>query len=353
MMQETLLATLDDAALLFILVVALSLIFVCPLLVVLIGRLLSRRYESTNQERLSLVLESSNLGFWDWDIKADKIERNQWCADLLGCDLTLLNQQSNRWQEAIYKQDLPDVLATMDKHLRGESESYNVEYRLINLVGKEYWILDSGRVVSRDENGKPLRVCGIHSDITEKKQTEQMIWQQANYDPLTGLPNRRMLLDYLASEMLRTDRSQRHFALMFIDLDCFKEINDTLGHDMGDLLLKQTAQRLKKCIRDSDVVARLGGDEFTLILSNIESPTSVDRVAQVILNRLSKPYALGEHNAHISASIGITVYPDDATDIEVLLKHADQAMYVAKAQGKNRFHYFSCSLPNKAAQRTA
>ncbi len=304
-----------------------------------------------NQERLSLVLESSNLGFWDWDVKADKIERNQWCAELLGCDLALLNQDAACWKNAINSEDYHLVTTTMERHLQGETESYNVEYRLTDSTGKEHWILDSGRVVSRDDNGLPLRVCGIHSDITEKKQAEQIIWQQANYDPLTRLPNRRMLLDYLASEVLRTDRSHRHFALMFLDLDFFKEINDTLGHDMGDLLLQQTAQRLRECVRDSDVVARLGGDEFTLVLAGFESPTSVERVAQAILDRLAQPYYLGEETTYISASIGITLYPDDGTDINCLLKQADQAMYAAKEQGRNCFHYFTPSMQEYASYR--
>uniref|UniRef100_A0A7S9J0Q0 EAL domain-containing protein n=1 Tax=Shewanella eurypsychrophilus TaxID=2593656 RepID=A0A7S9J0Q0_9GAMM len=202
-----------------------------------------------------------------------------------------------------------------------------------------------------DRSGEVYRRVALFSDITEKKQAEHIIWKQANYDPLTGLPNRRMLLEYLGTELLKSDRNHQHFALMFLDLDYFKEINDTLGHDVGDLLLVEAAKRLKACIRESDVVARLGGDEFTIVLSAIEDNKGVERVAQNILLRLAEPYNLGNDTAYITASIGITLYPDDASTIENLLKHADQAMYAAKDQGRNRFHYFTPSMQEEARYR--
>ena len=429
----------------------------------------------TSQERLALVLESSDLGLWDWDISHNKTERNPWCAKVLGCELERLNNDPRLWVDAIHPQDRAAVLNAMDRHLKGEAPKYIAEYRLITLTGEERWIVDTGKTVSYDNHGRPLRMCGVHSDITEqrqvqeslelaasvynnsseamivqdhqgkiitvnaaftaitgyqpqevlnkdisllqceycdksqyeqlaqavsdvgrwqgelclkskqggeymvwftintiydqqgevfrrvalfsditdKKQAEQIIWKQANYDPLTGLPNRRMLLEYLSSEMLRIDRDESHFALMFLDLDFFKEVNDTLGHDMGDLLLQETAKRLKGCIRELDMCARLGGDEFTVVLSGIDFPGGVERVAQCILQRISEPYNLGDETAYISASIGITMYPDDATSIEGLLKHADQAMYAAKEQGRNRFHYFTPSMQEFARYRMA
>ena len=131
---------------------------------------------------------------------------------------------------------------------------------------------------------------------------------------------------------------------MLLDLDRFKEVNDTLGHDQGDALLKEAAQRLSSCVRETDTVARLGGDEFTVILGELDDPGSVERVAQDILHRLAEPFQLGEHVAYVSASIGVTLYPDDATEIETLLKDADQAMYAAKNQGRNRYSYFTHSM---------
>ncbi|GIU44981.1 diguanylate cyclase [Shewanella sairae] len=426
-----------------------------------------------SQEQLALVLGSSELGFWDWDIVNDVIERNEHSAAILGCDIESLNRTPKLWINAIHPDDRVRVLKSIDAHLNGETEQHKVEYRIRNQAEQILWLSDTGKVMSRDTNGKPLRMCGIYTDITDrkrveeslrlaasvynnsseaisvqdeqgliintnaafsritgyseqeiklknikvlqcnrnsrsayeqmnkaveeegrwqgevwlkrkngeefvvwltlnalidknsgtqrrvalfsdmtdKKQAEHIIWQQANYDPLTGLPNRRMLLDYLSTLMLRLDNSEHHFALMFLDLDYFKEVNDTLGHDMGDRLLLEAAKRIKACIRETDVVARLGGDEFTVILSGITDTAGVDKVAKHILSCIAEPYILGEETAYISASIGITLYPDDAATIDGLLKHADQAMYAAKGEGRNRFHYFTPSMQRYAKHR--
>ncbi|WP_229215559.1 EAL domain-containing protein [Duganella sp. CY15W] len=192
-----------------------------------------------------------------------------------------------------------------------------------------------------DEQANPFRYVALLSDITKKKASEELIWRQANFDALTGLPNRRMFHEHLRQEMKKTDRSHLPMALVFVDLDYFKEINDTLGHDKGDLLLKEVAARLSSCVRSTDTVARLGGDEFTVILSELRNASDVVRTAQEILKKMSTPFDLGENVAQISSSIGITLYPEDAADAETLIKNADQAMYAAKQQGRNRFNYFA------------
>ncbi|MYN27713.1 bifunctional diguanylate cyclase/phosphodiesterase [Duganella levis] len=190
-----------------------------------------------------------------------------------------------------------------------------------------------------DEQGNPFRYVALLSDITQKKASEELIWRQANFDTLTGLPNRNMLYEHLRQEMKKTDRSQLPMALVFVDLDYFKEINDTLGHDKGDVLLKQVANRLLSCVRTSDIVARLGGDEFTVILSELRKPADVERTAQEILKKMSTPFQLGEDIAHISSSIGIALYPHDGADADSLMKSADKAMYGAKQKGRNRCNY--------------
>ncbi|HLF97396.1 MAG TPA: EAL domain-containing protein, partial [Methylococcaceae bacterium] len=201
------------------------------------------------------------------------------------------------------------------------------------------------------DDGSPHRRIALFSDITQKKITEELIWQQANFDPLTGLPNRRMFHDRLEQEIKKAHRTTLPLALLFLDLDRFKEINDTLGHDMGDLLLKTAAQRLQGCVRETDAVARLGGDEFTVILNELEDTGSVERVAQEILRQLAEPFSLGSESAYVSASIGITLYPADAASGDVLIKNADQAMYAAKDQGRNRYHYFTPSMQEIAQAR--
>jgi len=198
--------------------------------------------------------------------------------------------------------------------------------------------------------GVPLRRIALFTDITEKKKSEEMIWRQANYDGLTGLPNRRMFMDRLTQEMRKAHRTGLPVALMFLDLDRFKEINDTLGHDMGDLLLKEAARRLSSCVRESDTVARLGGDEFTIVAGDLEDIGNAEHIAQEILRRLAKPFHLRNEVIYVTGSIGLTFFPGDAEEVEDLLKHADQAMYAAKNQGRNRYSYFTPHM-QEAAQR--
>ncbi|MBI5659313.1 MAG: EAL domain-containing protein [Nitrosomonadales bacterium] len=191
----------------------------------------------------------------------------------------------------------------------------------------------------------------LFSDITEKKKSDELIWKQANYDPLTSLPNRRMFRDRLEQEIKKAHRAGLRLAVFFIDLDRFKEINDTLGHDIGDILLVEAARRIGDCVREADTVARLGGDEFTVILTELDDVSIVERVARNILLTLAGSFMLGNEAAYVSASVGITLYPDDATVIEGLLKNADQAMYVSKNQGRNCYSYFTPALQEAAQAR--
>jgi diguanylate cyclase (GGDEF)-like protein/PAS domain S-box-containing protein len=202
-----------------------------------------------------------------------------------------------------------------------------------------------------DENGKVHRRVSLFSDITVKKKADALIWTQANFDTLTNLPNRRLFGDRLEQGIKLAMREGHSLALLFIDLDRFKEVNDTFGHHMGDELLKEAARRIISCVRDSDTVARLGGDEFVAILTELGDLSGIDMVANKIIDSLGEPYQVGEDLSYVTASIGITVYPDDAETAEDLLRNADQAMFSAKENGRNRYSYFTRHLQEEAQSR--
>lgn len=192
------------------------------------------------------------------------------------------------------------------------------------------------------------RFIMLSRDVSERVRKDDLIWRQAYFDALTGLPNRRLFRDRLEQEIKKSHRTQLPLALLFIDLDNFKEVNDTIGHDQGDNLLVEVTRRIRECVRETDTLARLGGDEFAVILPEFGANAYVERIAQEILQTLCAPLETGNHRNYVSASIGITIYPDDTQDVEGLLKQADRAMYLAKEQGRNRFAYFTEAMQQKA-----
>lgn len=191
-----------------------------------------------------------------------------------------------------------------------------------------------------NEDGTVFRRIGLFFDITQDKEREQQIWRQANHDHLTGLPNRQLFQGRLQKAMQDADERNKAFALIFLDLDLFKDVNDTLGHNVGDQLLKEASKRLLSCVRDTDTVARIGGDEFTVIVSDVPNQAVVERICEEILVKIAQPYQLGENVVTVSASIGVTMYPEDASDAGEILKNADMAMYAAKECGRNQYCFF-------------
>jgi diguanylate cyclase (GGDEF)-like protein/PAS domain S-box-containing protein len=232
-----------------------------------------------------------------------------------------------------------------------------LERQSSNTLIEERWRRIDGSPIDLEVSAAPIEWEGrpalqvLLRDITERKQVESRIWQHANFCPLTQLPNRRLFRDRLDQEVKKAYRAQQQIGLLFIDLDGFKQVNDLLGHDAGDQLLVQAARRLESCVRESDTVARLGGDEFTVILGELGDSGVVEKVAQSIVEALSYPFYLGEEVAYVSGSVGITLYPDDATTSQELIRKADQAMYSAKGAGKNQFSYFTRAMDEKAHLR--
>ena len=202
-----------------------------------------------------------------------------------------------------------------------------------------------------DENGAPYRRLAIYQDISERKNQEKIIWDQANFDVLTRLPNRRLFTGRLQQEIKKSRREDSQLALFYIDLDRFKEINDTLGHGVGDKLLVSVAERIQNCVRDSDTVARLGGDEFTLIVPHLREISDSTFIADSIIQSLGRSFTVDGHQFYVSASIGVTVFPHDGDDAPTLLRNADQAMYAAKKAGKGRYSFFTEHMQKTSQQR--
>ncbi|QZY56497.1 GGDEF domain-containing response regulator [Crassaminicella profunda] len=218
---------------------------------------------------------------------------------------------------------------------------------------KDESILPIDFTVSKFYVGQKCFFTIILRDITERKRYEEMIKYQAFYDSLTGLPNRLLLKERMALEISHAKQTKQKLGLMYLDLDRFKLINDTLGHDIGDKLLKEIANRLKRCVRQDDTVARIGGDEFVVLLPGINRGENIGKIANKILKAIREPVIIDDHELYLTISIGVTIYPDDGEMEETLLTNADVAMYRAKEKGKNNFQLYTSALNDKALERLA
>ena len=304
-----------------------------------------------SEERLRMALSATHQGLYDLNVQTGVAIVNVEYATMLGYEHASLHETHDLWKARLHPGDVKATAAAYSDYLTGKTDEYRVECRQRKKNGEWIWILSVGALVEYDEQGLPLRMLGTHLDITEKKKAEALIWQQANIDALTGLPNRRMFNDRLEHDLQKSRRTGLPLAVLFIDLDHFKIVNDTLGHAIGDALLIEAARRLQACVRESDTVARLGGDEFTVSLPELHGTGHVETIAENIIETMSEPFTLGNEDIFLSASIGITLFPGDAENLDDLLRHADQAMYAAKDSGRNRFSYFTAKLQAAALAR--
>ncbi len=315
-----------------------------------IGRVLKEvenaraRRESERQLRISEArfrntLEHAQGGIGVASVDGHFIEVNQSICKLLGyareelLQLTLI--------DVTHPDDRENTLDHTRRLLDGAIESYQLEELCVRKGGLPVWVQVMVSLL-RDGSGEPLNLICQMEDITERKRSQDAIRQMAYYDVLTGLPNRRLLLDRLNQALAQAQRHQRSLAVMFLDLDRFKEINDTLGHDAGDELLKVVSERLELCVRGGDTVSRPGGDEFVIILSEISQQQDVAQVAEKMLALLATPVQIREHRLTITSSIGIAIYQiGSQDDAERLMKKADIAMYRAKEAGRNRIFFYN------------
>lgn len=306
------------------------------------------------EKQLELVLDASQLGFWDWDIKKDKVIRNERWASMLGYSLDDIEFTVKQWIDFIHPDDQVRAYQSIQDCLEGLAPVHSIEYRMRTKDGQYKWILDQAQVVERDANQKAIRMCGTHTDVTERKLMEEQIRHQALYDGLTQLPNRYLFEDRLRQAMVKSKRTGCYGALMFLDLDNFKPLNDHYGHAVGDLLLIEVAARLKSCVREADTVARIGGDEFVVELEQLDtdkklSEKEAESTADKIRQLLAEPYLLkitsgaGKESVvvhHCTASIGVVLFIGNEVTPEEILKRSDDAMYLAKDAGRNqvKFH---------------
>lgn len=305
-----------------------------------------------SEERWKLALESTGDGVWDWHIPTGREYFSQRLLQMYGLEEADISNRATELDERTHPDDLAGLCQSRQAHFDGLTPTYVNEHRIRCKDGSWKWVMTRGMVISRDAQGAPLRMIGTHTDISQRKAAEALVWQQAHFDSLTGLPNRRMMRDRLTQALKNCRRDGATLALLFIDLDRFKEVNDTLGHDLGDVLLKEAARRIEACLRDGDTVARMGGDEFTVIVSDLQQVLDVEVVLHKLLATLNAVFQLGLEQVFISASIGVTVFPNDGAEIEDLLKNADQALYEAKGAGRNRYRFFTPALQQAARLRT-
>lgn len=302
-------------------------------------------------ERLKLAVEGTGEGVWDWDVEHNMYVLSDGLKRIVGYPEDGSLDGEVNFSKFVHPDDRSRREAALRDALAGTVPVYECEYRIRNEGEGWKWVVSRGVVVSRNESGRALAMTGIISDITARKESEQMVWRHANLDVLTSFPNRRHFLHEAEDELRKAQRAGSQAALLFIDLDGFKQVNDIYGHEVGDLLLMEAAHRIKRCTRSTDMLGRLGGDEFIVLLRDLHDHGHVEYVCQEILSSLAQPFGLGNEVAQITASMGIAMYPLDAEGIDDLLRKADQAMYNAKATGKNQFSYFTQEMDDRAHAR--
>jgi len=291
--------------------------------------------QARSEERLSLALEGSEQALFDWDIRANRIYYSAQASVFRGGPAVETTCAPAEMQVFVHPDDIETVLARLKDAVKGTTPLYHAEYRVRTASGGWVWLRSSGHVVERDADGRALRLAGTDADISQRKATEQRLRDLAELDSLTGLPNRGLFLDRLQQGLLRAARHGQPMALLFLDIDHFKRINDTLGHEAGDQLLRVFAQRLVTTVRKSDTVARLAGDEFTVILEELHDVADAQALADKLVAAVREPVVLAGRTVQVTTSIGVAMCHPEEADGAALLRRADAALYEAKRRGRD------------------
>jgi len=298
-------------------------------------------------KRLEFALSAGRQGWFDFDLANNQIIVSAQYAALIDLPAKQFAMSLEEWREGIHPEDRITVLTALNLSIDGRKKG-NVEFRRIKENGEIIWVYAIGEVVDWKEDGSPKRLIGMATDITESKRQQEALETLAHYDILTNLPNRNLFTDRFLQSVAHSHITKTKLAICYLDLDDFKPINDQFGHAIGDQLLIQVANILKQNVNENDTVSRQGGDEFVLLLSDFKSFSECEKTLDKIHTALSKPFSINGRNHFISASSGVTVYPNDSGDIDTLLRHADNAMYQAKIAGKNRYSLFNPEHDEKA-----
>lgn len=302
-------------------------------------------------EQLEIVSRTTNDGIWDWDMTTNQIQWSNRAHDMIQSIGETLTNSPDSFFRLIHPEDYFHVMTNIREHIDND-KPLRIECRIQGKEeGQQLWLFIAGDSI-RDQQGQKVRLIGSVTNITEKKQAEKEISRLAYHDALTGLPNRRLFRKRFGVAKERADRNKYKLGIMLIDLDRFKIINDTLGHHVGDLLLREVAEMIERVVTsalpnsemNTRVVARLGGDEFIVLVENILTSEQLSEVAEQLIDRFQKPFIVDDLELYTTASIGMSVYPDDGADIDTLTRCADIAMYKAKEQGKNQSVMYNQSI---------
>lgn len=292
-----------------------------------------------SEKHLAEAQRIGQLGSWTMNFATGSIHWSDEIFRIFGKSAALGNIDYENFMAQVHPEDQQLVSAAI-QNAQEQGSHYSIYHRIIQADGSAERVVHHTGEISLDESGKPHYMTGTLQDVTEHKSTEARLWHMAHHDPLCGLPNRMLMYDRLSHALAQSHRNKDKVALMLFDLDDFKKINDNFGHQMGDALLVEISDRLRHCARECDTVARLGGDEFTLIIEQLKAPSDAVIIAHKILTAMQEPVCIDGQNIQVTCSIGIALYPNDATTLDGLLKASDSAMYEAKRVGKNNFQFY-------------
>ena len=309
------------------------------------------RAAKESEQRYALAAAGSNDGLWDWDLTVDAFYASERWKLMVGLPVASQIHRAEDWFSHVHDEDLPDLRRVLDRHLAGETAHLEHEYRMTHLDGRDRWILCRG-VAVRDEAGVPVRLAGSHTDITDRRRIQDELAHAALHDNLTGLANRALFTELLERALAKARRSQTYVcAVLFIDLDHFKLVNDSLGHIAGDRFLVEIGKRFLEHLRPGDALARLGGDEFAVLLEDVNDPSVATGIADRLQAALLEPFEIEGREIYAAASVGIAFGNDRYRSTDDLLRDADTAMYRAKAQGRSQAQTFDPSMHASAIQR--